>query len=100
MDYTVSTYNIHVNDSYKIRRCKIFSSLNEIEEVSGNQTLVFAGRSHFSLGMEWTVHNVLYRLGIRRAQTKDVDMDLPCDKPEWLYEVLGVLCWIFLWFLI
>ena len=50
--------------------------------------------------MEWTVHNVLYRLGIKRAQTKDVDMDLPCDKPEWLYEVLGVLCWIFLWFLI
>lgn len=100
MDYTVSTYNIHVNDSCKIRRCKIFSSLNEIEKVSGNQTLVFAGRSHFSLGMEWTVHNVLYRLGIKRAQTKDVDMDLPCDKPEWLYEVLGVLCWIFLWFLI
>lgn len=100
MDYTVSTYNIHVNDSYKIRRCKIISSLNEIEEVSGNQTLVFDGRSHFSLSMEWTVHNVLYRLGIKRAQTKDVDMDLPCDKPEWLYEVLGVLCWIFLWFLI
>ena len=100
MYYTVSTYNIHVNVSYKIRRCKIFSSLNEIEEVSGNQTLVFGGRSHFSLGMEWTVHNVLYRLGIKRAQTKDVDMDLPCDKPEWLYEVLGVLCWIFLWFLI
>lgn len=100
MDYTVSTYNIHVNDSYKIRRCKIFSSLNEIEEASGTQTWVFAVRSHFSLGMEWTVHNVLYRLGIKRAQTKDVDMDLPCDKPEWLYEVLGVLCWIFLWFLI
>lgn len=100
MDYSVSTYNIHVNDSYKIRRCRIFSSLNEIEKASGTRTSVFDSRSHFSLGMEWTVHNVLYRLGIKRAQTKDADMDLPCDKPEWLYEVLGVLCWIFLWFLI
>jgi hypothetical protein len=50
--------------------------------------------------MEWTVHNVLYRLGYKRGQTKDVDMDDPCDKPEWLYGILGVLCWIFLWFLI
>ena len=100
MDYSVSTYNIHVNDSYKIRRCRIFSSLNEIEKASGTRTSVFDSRSHFSLGMEWTVHNVLYRLGIKRAQTKDADMDLPCDKPEWLYEMLGVLCWIFLWFLI
>jgi len=100
MDYTVTLYNVHVNDSYKIRRCKIFSALNEIEEAHGSETLVFDARSHFSLGMEWTVHNVLYRLGYKRAQTKDVDMDEPCDKPEIVYEVLGVLCWIFLWFLI
>ena len=100
MDYTVTQYNIHVNDSYKIRRCKIFSSLNEIEKEHGNETFVFDDRSHFSLGMERTVHNVLYRFGYKRAQTKDVDMDDPCDKPEWVYEIFGVLCWLFLWFLI
>ena len=100
MHYSVTLYNVHVNDSYKIRRCKIFSSLNEIEEKDGKNTLVFDDRSHFSLGMEWTVHNVLYRLGYKREQTKDVDMDDPCDKPAWLYGILGVLCWIFLWFLI
>ena len=100
MDFSVLTDNIHINNSYKIRGFKIFSSLNEIEKACGNQTSVFAFRSHFSLGMEWTVHNVFYRLGIKRAHTKDIDMDWPCDKPEWLYEVLGVFCWIFLWFLI
>lgn len=100
MDYQVLPCNIRVYDSYKIRRCKIFSALKEIKKEKGNETYVFDYRSNFSLGMEWSVHNILYRLGYKRSQTKDVDLDYPCDHPEWLYEVLGVLGWIFLWFLI
>lgn len=100
MKYTVTTHNVHIEDSYKMKGRNFGKALDEIEsQTYYGQTDVF-DRSRFSLKMEWAVHNVLYRLGIKRAQTKDVDMDLPCDKPEWLYEVLGVLCWIFLWFLI
>lgn len=100
IDYHVTDLNIHVNDSYKIRRCKIFSALNRIERESGKDTIVFDCRSHFSLGMEWSVHNVLYRLGIMRSRTKDADLNYPCEIPEWIYCVIGIICWIFLWFLI
>lgn len=100
MNYNVTLYNVHVDDSYKIRNFGICKALKEIREKENQNTLVFDDRSIFSLAMEWAVHNVLYRFGYKRAQTKDVDLDTPCDKPEWLYEVLGLLCWIFFWYLI
>ena len=59
-------------------------------------TVVFENRSRFSLKMEWAVHNFLYKIHYKREQTKDVDLDDPCDHPEWIYEILGCLVWIFI----
>lgn len=85
----VSDTNIHIEDSYLIRGRYFSSILREIEcEVTER-------RSMFSLKKEWAVHNFLYKIGYKRERTKDVDLDYPCDKPEWVYEVLGSLVWIF-----
>ena len=97
INYSVGVDNIHVEDSYTVRRCGIGKFVRFLR--ANYESEVFR-RSNFSLSMEWAVHNVLYRLGYKRSQTKDVDLDYPCDRPEWLYCVLGVFCWIFLWFLI
>ena len=59
-------------------------------------TTVFK-RSFFSLKMEWIAHNFLYNIHYKREQTASVDLDNPCDHPEWLYCVCGILVWIFVW---
>lgn len=100
MNYFVSTTNVHIEDSYKIGGFSFCKCLKEIRDNSIGETIVFERRSLFSLAMEWTVHNVLYKFHIKRAQTKDVDLNVPCDHPEWMYITLGLLSWIFLWWLI
>lgn len=95
------TYNIHITDSYKISKREFHNVLinREYEAHWHNiesEIQVFEHRSRFSLKMEWAVHNFLYAIGYKRAQTKDADLDYPCDKPEWIYCVLGCLVWIFI----
>lgn len=97
MEYKVSIDNIHIYDSYAIKGRDFGDCLRQIEREKGNQTIVFDKRTYFSLKMEWTTHNALYLCHFKRSQTKDVDLNYPCDKPEWLYCIVGVLCWIFLW---
>lgn len=59
-------------------------------------TEVMQHRSLFSLKMEWAVHNFCYMIGYKRERTRDVDLDYPCDKPEWIYKICGMICWIFI----
>lgn len=97
MKYIVSQHNVHIEDSCKIRGRNFGRALDEIEsQTHYGETDVFE-RSRFSLKMEWAVHNFLYKIGYKRSQTKDVDLDNPTDRPEWLYCVLGLLVWIFIW---
>ena len=42
----------------------------------------------WSLRCEWAVHNVLYKLGLWRSHTKDVDLNYPI---KWYVEVLYVI---------
>lgn len=96
MKYYVTTYNVHIDDSAFIKGRYFDECLDEIEEKDGDKTVVFENRSRFSLKMEWAVHNFLYKIHYKREQTKDVDLDDPSDHPEWIYEILGCLVWIFI----
>lgn len=53
-------------------------------------------RSIRSLKYEWVCHNFAFRIGYKKAHTKDVDLDYPCDRPEWLYIVFGWFAWLFI----
>ena len=94
IDYSITRHNLHIPDSYKVCRFKMRSILKEIREKNRKlpknlQSLVF-DRSLFSLKMEWIAHNALYLIGYQRERTKDVDLDNPCDRPEWQYKLAGI----------
>ena len=41
-------------------------------------------RTMFGMICEWRSHNLLYSLGIKRASTKHVDLEL---HPKWYYKI-------------
>lgn len=94
--YSVGICVVKIYDAYKVRKWNMCEVLRRIERDPDTQTLVFF-RSRFSLKMEWICHNFLYRIGYKRPQTKDADLDYPADHPEWLYCICGLLVWIFVW---
>jgi uncharacterized protein YchJ len=48
-------------------------------------------RSYDSMIAEWVTHNRLYRLGIKRNRTKDVDINYPLKwYMELLYRIFGI----------
>lgn len=93
MKYIITKHNLHIEDSYKLKKKEIKSALEEIKSINSD-SLIWE-RSMLSLVMETVAHKVLYKLGLWKNRTKDVDLDNPCDKPEWLYIIIGILTWIF-----
>lgn len=88
----VSDNNIRIENGYLVR-CRDFEFVLEcIRESEPNE--VTANRSNYSLSCEWAVHNALYKLGLFRSRTKDVDMEYPC-RLEWLYIILGSIIYSF-----
>ena len=87
----INEHNIHIVNSYAIRK-RDFDCV--LDNYTDNE--VAKHRTRFSLKMEWAVHNFCYAIGFKREQTRDVDLDYPCDRPEWVYKVVGCLVWIFI----
>lgn len=80
----VSQNNIHIDDSYLIRRRKeIYEYLEALKRKYPYSDVW--NRSMFHLSCEWRAHNRLYMLGLFKDHTKDVDLDYP---QKWYYKVL------------
>lgn len=93
--YDASDSNIHISDSYKIRK-RDFSSVFSFIQSEHPDNLVLKKRSWCHMSLEWCCHNFLYTLGIKRDHTRDVDLDYPQERyMKVLYAVCGALCWIF-----
>lgn len=95
-EYRVTKDCVTIYDSYKVRKWNMRPVLKRVRRDADMETDVFK-RSIFSLKMEWICHNFLYFVGIERERTKDVDLDNPCDQPEWMYILFGLIVWIFVW---
>lgn len=93
MEYTISDNNLHIENSYKVRKKEMYVALTAIYLESPNSNVW--RRTDSSLRMEWVVHNFLHSIGLWKDRTGSVDLDYPCDKPEWIYKVLGCLVWVF-----
>ena len=97
VDYSLTYDCLHIEDSYKVRKWNMRKTLKEIRDTpQPGQTIVFE-RCLTSLKLEWICHNFLYNIGYERERTKDVDLDNPCDRPEWEYIVCGILVWLVVW---
>lgn len=93
MNYTLTENNLHIEDSYRVRKKSMDAAFCHIKNDCETPSNVWK-RSMFSLKCEWIVHNFLYSLGLWQSHTKDVDLNYP-NKWEWLYKIIGVLVWLF-----
>ena len=91
-EVVVSDNNIRIENGYLVKGRAFGFVLNRIRTDEPNE--VTSNRSNYSLSCEWAVHNALYKLGLFRSRTKDVDLNYPC-RLEWLYIVLGCIIYPF-----
>lgn len=94
IQYHLTQDCLKIYNSYDVKKRNMTPFLRDLREKRGGETSVFK-RSLLSLKMEWIAHNFLFGIGYKRSHTKDVDLDNPCDRPEWVYFVFGSLVWFF-----
>ena len=73
---TLDDKNIHIENSYRIYK------LNDIEDIlfylyTNYKCKVLDNRTVKNLTKEWIGHNNLYKLGLFKSHTSDVDLDYP-----------------------
>lgn len=94
MEISVSSNNIHINDSYKIKSKKdMLSIINKIRKTYQSDVL---NRTDKSLLNEWGAHNLCYNLHLFRSHTADVDLDYPQKKYlSVCYDIIGFVYFLF-----
>lgn len=96
IDYHVSENNISIKDSYNVSKHDFKEVLNQIKDAYPTNTVI-NNRSFKSMIKEWAVHSFLYRLGLWKNRTKNVDLNYPQKfKEKIVYIVFGWLCWLFI----
>lgn len=78
-----------VYDSYKYSNEEIEQAVEEIMQKRKELGLPVT-RTKSSYISEWKSHNRLYRLGVQRSRTKDVDLEEEIDQTRnFLYSIFG-----------
>lgn len=75
--YTLTKNNLHIEDSYQVPKKDFAKDIDIVLEGLSWIESEVRKRSMFSLTTEWACHNFLYRIGICRSRTKDVDLNYP-----------------------
>lgn len=86
----ITENNIHIEDSYQIKsKPKMREVLYAIQH--NHPECSSFKRSYKSLIAEWRAHNRLYRWGIKRDHTADVDLNYLLKwYMELIYRILGI----------
>ena len=78
-----------VYDSYKYSNEEIEQAVEEIMQKRKELGLPVT-RTKSSYISEWKSHNRLYRLGVQRSRTKDVDLEEEIEQTRnFLYSIFG-----------
>lgn len=91
--YEITDTNLHIFDSPEVSKFKMMGVLKSIKEFNPDSKVW--GRCLSSLYLEWVCHNFLYMIGYQRDRTGEVDLDNPCDHPEGMYIIGGMIVWPF-----
>lgn len=94
-EYTITANNLHLINSYK-RSKRSFAPELKFIQFKHPKSLVW-NKGMFEMQMEWAVHNSCYALHIKRAETKDCDLNYP--QRWWVrcaYIICGMISWIFI----
>lgn len=100
MDYIITgkgvlPANLHLIDSYEVKKRDFADTLNGIKEEQPNSEVWNRGIPQMCL--EWASHNACYGLCLWRDRTKDCDLDSPqsfCERA--IYAICGILVWPFI----
>lgn len=76
LTYKVSKGNLHIENSYTIRKVSVMKQI--IGHIMESVPSDYPVRQRTMTGMilEWSSHNLLYRLHYRPEQTKSVDLNV------------------------
>ena len=79
---TITSNNINIKDSYKVTsrtRMKVILTIVKeyVEDYGEGIETPFDHRSIKSMVREWVTHNNLYKLGYKKQQTKNIDLNYP-----------------------
>ena len=94
---TITSNNINIKNSYKVtsrERMKVILNIIKeyVEDYDEGIETPFNHRSIKSMVRKWIAHNNLYKLGYKKQQNKDVDLDYP---QKWyipaIYWVLSLI---------
>lgn len=95
VEFSVSTNNVQILNSYKVPKKYFKRILNEIKSRYSDNN-VFKNRKIQSMMFEWATHNFCYKINYQRQRTKDVDLNYPQNKMTNIaYNVIGCLVWLF-----
>ena len=90
MNIAYYTDNTKVFDGYKYNNSQIEEAVEMIIQTRKEMGLPVT-RTEASYINEWKAHNRLYKLGIQRNRTKDVDLEEDINKTRnFLYAILGI----------
>lgn len=92
--YTITQDDLVIFDCYKEKKERFEKDLNSIKAIHPKSDVWL--RSMKSLKYEWAVHAFCYNIHFMRQQTKDADLNYPCDLPEWIYIAIGWIVWPFI----
>lgn len=83
-----SKHNTKIIDGYLEENIeRTVQEIIEVRRIKGYPVT----RTKKSYVSEWKAHNRLYRLGIKRSHTKDVDLEENIDKcKDIIYRVIGI----------
>lgn len=87
--------NTHIEDSYTITNNDDMKEILEFIREESPKDYIVNIRSIKSQIREWRAHNFLYKLGLYKDRTKDVDLDKDAEKLLYKigYFILSTLYW-------
>lgn len=95
-DIIVKDNSIKIKDGYTYPKNTFKDVLDSLRE-SYPSNNVLLNRSDSSLINEWSVHNLLYNMGLFKKRTKDVDLNYPLGCLEkTVYFLFGKIAWLFI----
>lgn len=88
----VSKDNVHIEDSYTAGNKVIKDIISYLKKIySEDRDCIITRRKKGSLIREWRAHNVLYKWGLFKSHTKDVDLNDELWYRRFIFNLLSIL---------
>lgn len=74
VEYSVNVTNVHILNAYKYSKFGFREIITDIKKMNPDN-FTLQNRKNFSIILDWSLNNLLYRFGINREKTRDLDIN-------------------------